>query len=51
MCGAHHRLIPVAIRRLLRQGGRLARLAAIKAVASKEGKTKLYEELEMAQDR
>ena len=51
MCGPHQRMIGVAIRRRLRYGGKPVRMAAIRAVAEKEGKLKLYEELEMAEDR
>lgn len=50
-CGPHRRAIPIDIRRRMRYGGHVVLMQAIKAVASKEGKTKLYQELEMAQDR
>jgi hypothetical protein len=50
-CGPHFRKIPKAIKDQLSERQPGARLAAIKAVAAKEGKSKLYRELEMAQDR
>lgn len=51
LCGPHYRLVPVAIKRRLSRRDPEARLDAIKAVAGKEGKMKLFNELMMAQDR
>lgn len=50
-CGSHSRLVPVVIRRRLKARDPQARLDAIRAVAAKEGKLKLFNELLMAQDR
>lgn len=51
LCGSHYRLVPVVIKRRLSAEGKRALPAAVKAIAAKEGKMKLYNELEMAEGR
>lgn len=51
LCGPHYRLVPVVLKRRLSCEGKAVLMEAIKAIAQKEGKMKLYRELEMAEDR